>query len=129
MHSKYGNIWITEHARIRYLERFHGKRFSEDADARDYADENRIDLNNEMIDKINLSKEDNSYKNNHNYMAYLYEKHGYDAKFRMLLYSGDDALLLFLIVILDGKQTMVTCMDAGGGNIWFLATKKKFRHK
>jgi hypothetical protein len=75
----------------------------------------------ELAKRIGSATENRSYLNNTGFMAWYYDKYGFDKKFEFLVH--DD--ILFVVVVDKGKKVVVTCVKARS----HLAGKGSFRPK
>ena len=118
------NFIITAHARERYVERFsrESNRFNHLGWCRESGCEtcanltfqldelvrrNRSNWDNILCAKLHDAEEIKIFHNNSSFMAKMYEKYGYDKRYRFLV-EGD---ILFAICIDNGKNVVLTCMN------------------
>jgi hypothetical protein len=118
---------ITSHVRQRFVERFSKEReqfyhlsscrLSECQNCRDlaYTLSETVDRNKKVWDsiicaKLHDAKEVKIFNNDYNFMNNLYEKYGYDQRYRFLV----DEDIIFVICIDEGKNIVKTCMNVKG---------------
>ena len=83
--------------------------------------EHRRPIDIELARRIGSAIENRSYLNNTGFMAWYYDKYGFDKKFEFLVH--DD--ILFVVIVDKGKKVVVTCVKARS----HLAGKGCFRPK
>lgn len=110
---------FTQHLKERFVQRTNKKyRHIDDCrqncsvcrslkeEIRSYIFNNHAEVMRGLISRLSLSEETKSYINNSQFMAWYYDKYGYDCRVEFRVH--DD--LLFVIMCNDGKKFVVTCM-------------------
>lgn len=67
---------------------------------------NTKEVHEEVKSILDKAKENKSYLNNSNFMDMIYEKYGYDKRYRFLL-NGN---VVFVIVVRNNQEFVVTCL-------------------
>ena len=81
----------------------------------------RRPIDRELARRIGEAEENRSYLNNSGFMAWYYEKYGFDKKFEFLVHED----MLFVVIVDKGKKVVVTCVKARS----HLAGRGTFRPK
>jgi hypothetical protein len=117
------NLSVTFHACQRYVERFkNGLSLKGEDDVKRYIRRNRDELSAEILKRVEKGTEHKSYINNLDYMTKMYEKYGYDHRFKFLV----DKDVLFVIILDIGKQVVVTCYSSKRSVISHIITRPNY---
>ena len=119
-------LFLTDHSRDRYAERFHKKGHLERNQLRDYVIRNVVEIDKEIRERVGRASEECSYLNDSNFLCYLYDKYGVDKHFKFM--ADGDALF----VLADkGNQNwiVITCMDAKTHVNKHLRPRHKYRKR
>lgn len=114
------DYYFTHHLRERFLQRtnkrFFHIQFCREKDCKTCDDlkqkiKHQLRTNRKLIDieiarRLDLAIENRSYVNNSGFMAWYYDKYGYDKRFQFLIHKD----ILFVVVIDNGKKIIVTCV-------------------
>ena len=85
---------------------------------------NNKKIKQEMLELLKNAKENNSFRNNPRFMFNVYEKYGYNERFKFLC----NGIITFVVVIKPGgKEAVVTCFNGSGDR--YITKHKKFKKK
>ena len=84
--------------------------------------ENSKEINTQIAKHLDKSEENRSYLNNSGFMAWYYDKYGYDTQFQFLIHNN----ILFVVLIKKERKVVVTCLDARTHLAGKVATRKKY---
>lgn len=133
---------ITRHARERFVQRT-DKRFArlqwceyepeDEMDAlrktlEELIKNSQRDIDSKIFQRLEQATDSRSFLNNSGFMAWYYEKYGYDKRFQFLV--SDD--VLFIAIIERGRKIIVTCISSKGhmaGKSVLANLRNKFRKK
>jgi hypothetical protein len=131
-------IILTTHVRERFLQRTNKKyNHLDDCYVKDcpkcqelsdevkqIAESCKFQINNDIWDRLCEAEEERSYLNNTVFMAWYYNKYGYDKTFEFLI----DKNILFVVVHDVGRKVAVTCISSKHHVIGKNHKKNKFSH-
>lgn len=101
---------FTDHVIFRFAERFY---YKSAVNLKDRIKKHRSDIIFALKEAFNKAKEEKSYLNNSNLMAYLGRTYGYDRKMDILENAEG---VVFVVLHEKHRRIVITCFDEKGWN-------------